>query len=137
MADIRMETNAKKVIENFKKMTLLAEKEGVAMVDDVMNKIVSLAKPLTPINKDPKAVTRGNLRRGYRTMKARKVASGRIIGGIYNTEKYFKYVEDGHRTKSGGFVKGKFMLKRAHNLASKTYIPSRFKQMAVRIAKKG
>lgn len=130
MADVRMESNAKKVIENFKKMTKLAETEGTAFVDDSMNKIVSLAKPLTPIKT-------GDLRRGYRVIKARKLSTGRIVGAIQNVEPYFKYVNDGHRTKSGGFVKGRFMINRAQNLAHMSFIPRRFKQMSIRIAKKG
>lgn len=128
--DVIMKTNADKVIANFKKMTKVAENEGIAMVNDSMNKIVSLAKPLTPIDT-------GDLRRGYRVMKARKLSTGRIVGIIYNTEKYFKYVEDGHRLKNGGFVKGRFMLKRANNLANMTYIPRRFKLMAINVARKG
>lgn len=95
-----------------------------------MNKVVSLAKPLTPVKS-------GNLRRGYRVVKARKLSSGRIVGEVINNEHYFKYVEEGHRTKNGGFVKGKFMLTRATNLANMSYIPRRFKQMAIKIVKKG
>ncbi|WP_373710757.1 HK97 gp10 family phage protein, partial [Jeotgalibaca porci] len=79
----------------------------------------------------------GDLRRGYRIMKARKLSSGRIVGALINNEKYFKYVNDGHRTKNGGFVKGKFMLQKSEKLANMTYIPRRFKQMAIVIAKKG
>lgn len=146
MGDVRFESNADKVIENFKRMTKLAEQEGVAFVNDSMNKIVSTAKPLTPVKS-------GDLRRGYRVRKARLLSSGRIVGAIYNIEKYFKYVEEGHRTrksrtiskrgrykltrKTNGFVKGRFMLTRATNLAHMSYIPRRFKQMAVTIAKKG
>ncbi|HDT8067607.1 TPA: HK97 gp10 family phage protein, partial [Enterococcus faecalis] len=52
-------------------------------------------------------------------------------------EKYFRYVNDGHRTKNGGFVKGRFMLQKSNKLANATYIPKRFKQMAIVIAKKG
>ncbi|MDT2813744.1 HK97 gp10 family phage protein [Vagococcus carniphilus] len=132
-----MSSNANKVIENFKKWTPLAEQEGIAMVNDSLGKILELMVPLTPVNKDPKAKTKGNLRRGYRIMKARKLSSGRIVGAIINNEKYFKYVNDGHRTKNGGFVKGKFMLQKSTNLANMTYIPRRFKQMAIVIAKKG
>lgn len=130
MGDVRFESNADKVIENFKRMTKLAEQEGVAFVNDSMNKIVSTAKPLTPVKS-------GDLRRGYRVYKARKLSSGRIVGAISNQEKYFKYVEEGHRTRGGGFVKGRFMLTRATNLAHMSYIPRRFKQMAITIAKKG
>ncbi len=146
MGDMRLESNADKVIENFKRMTKLAEQEGVAFVNDSMNKIVSLAVPLTPVKS-------GDLRRGYRVRKARLLSSGRIVGAIYNTEKYFKYVEEGHRTrksrtvskrgrykltrKANGFVKGRFMLTRATNLAHMSYIPRRFKQMAITIVKKG
>lgn len=127
--DISIVSNAEKVIENFKKMTKIAEQEGIAFVNDSMNKIVATAKPLTPVKS-------GDLRRGYRVNKARIVGS-RIVGSISNQEKYFKYVEDGHRTRNGGFVKGRFMLTRATNLAHMSYIPRRFKQMAIKIVKKG
>ena len=123
-------TNAKKVIENLKNWTPIAEKEGIAMVNDSLGKIMELVVPLTPIKT-------GDLRRGYRIMKARRLSSGRIVGALINNEKYFKYVNDGHRTRNGGFVKGKFFLQKANNLANMTYIPRRFKQMAIVIAKKG
>lgn len=123
-------TNAKKVIENLKNWTPIAEREGIAMVNDSLGKIMELVVPLTPIKT-------GDLRRGYRIMKARRLSSGRIVGALINNEKYLKYVNDGHRTRNGGFVKGKFFLQKAHNLANMTYIPRRFKQMAIVIAKKG
>lgn len=129
-SDVRMQSNAKKVIENIKKWTPIAEREGIAMVNDSLMKIMELAVPLTPIKT-------GDLRRGYRIIKARRLSSGRVMGALVNSEKYFKYVNDGHRTKNGGFVKGRFMLQKAHNLANMTYIPRRFKQMAIVIAKKG
>lgn len=130
MGNLKYESNAEKIIENFKNMTVIAQKEGISFVNDSMNKVVSLAKPLTPVKS-------GNLRRGYRVVKARKLSSGRIVGEVINNEHYFKYVEEGHRTKNGGFVKGKFMLTRATNLANMSYIPRRFKQMAIKIVKKG
>ena len=125
-----MSSNANKVIENFKKWTPLAEQEGIAMVNDSLGKILELIVPLTPIDT-------GDLRRGYRIVKARKLSSGRIVGAIINNEKYFKYINDGHRTKNGGFKRGRFMLQKSSNLAHMTYIPRRFKQMAIVIAKKG
>lgn len=123
-------SNADKVIENLKNWTPIAQQEGIAMVNDSLGKIFELIVPMTPIDS-------GDLRRGYRIMKARKLSSGRIVGALINNEKYFKYVNDGRRTKNGGFVKGKFMLQKAENLANMTYIPRRFKQMAIVIAKKG
>lgn len=123
-------SNADKVIENLKNWTPIAQQEGISMVNDSLGKIFELIVPMTPIDS-------GDLRRGYRIMKARKLSSGRIVGALINNEKYFKYVNDGHRTKNGGFVKGKFMLQKAENLANMTYIPRRFKQMAIVIAKKG
>lgn len=123
-------SNADKVIENLKNWTPIAQQEGIAMVNDSLGKIFELIVPMTPIDS-------GDLRRGYRIMKARKLSSGRIVGALINNEKYFKYVNDGHRTKNGGFVKGKFMLQKAEKLANMTYIPRRFKQMAIVIAKKG
>ncbi|WP_321388675.1 HK97 gp10 family phage protein [uncultured Enterococcus sp.] len=129
-SDVRMQSNAKKVIENIKKWTPIAEREGIAMVNDSLGKIMELVVPLTPVKS-------GDLRRGYRIIKARRLSSGRIMGALVNSEKYFKYVNDGRRTKNGGFVKGRFMLQKAHNLANMTYIPRRFKQMAIVISKKG
>ncbi|MGK0606787.1 HK97 gp10 family phage protein [Enterococcus gilvus] len=128
--DISIVSNAEKVIENFKRMTKVAEQEGIDFVNDSMNKIVATAKPLTPVKS-------GDLRRGYRVQGARLLSTGRIVGAVRNNEKYFKYVEEGHRTRSGGFVKGRLMLTRATNLAHMSYIPRRFKQMAIRIVKKG
>lgn len=127
MADVRFESNAKEVIEKFRRMSKSAEREGISFVNDSANKVVSLVKPLTPIKS-------GDLRRGYRVVKARKVGN-RIIGGIANNEHYFKYVNKGHRTRGGGFVKGRFMLQRGTKAAHMTYIPRRFKQMAIRVLK--
>lgn len=127
---ITMQSNAQKVIDNLKNWTPIAEQEGIAMVNDSLGKIMELIVPMTPIKT-------GDLRRGYRIMKARRLSSGRIVGALVNNEKYFKYVNDGHRTKNGGFVKGRFMLQKANNLANMTYIPRRFKQMAIVIVKKG
>lgn len=129
LGDVKFESNAEKVIQNFKKMTKIAEREGIHFVNDSMNKIVATAKPLTPIKS-------GDLRRGYRVNKARVVGK-RVVGSISNVEKYFKYVEEGHRTRNGGFVKGRFMLTRATNLSHMSYIPRRFKQLAITIVKKG
>lgn len=129
-SDLRMKSNADKVIANLKKMTPIAEKEGAAMVNDSLAKIYQLIVPMTPIKS-------GDLRRGYRIIKARKLYSGRIVGALINNEKYFRYVNDGHRTKNGGFVKGRFMLQKSNKLANATYIPKRFKQMAIIIVKKG
>lgn len=123
-------TNAQRVIENLKNWTPIAEKEGIAMVNDSLGKIMELVVPMTPIKT-------GDLRRGYRIMKARRLSSGRIVGALINNEKYLKYVNDGRRTRNGGFVKGKFFLQRAEKLANMTYIPRRFKQMAIVIARKG
>ena len=125
-----MSSNADKVIANFKKWTPLAEQEGIAMVNDSLGKILELIVPLTPIDT-------GDLRRGYRIVKARKLSSGRIAGAIVNNEEYFKYVNDGHRTKNGGFKRGRFMLQKSTNLANMTYIPRRFNQMAIVISRKG
>ncbi|WP_373755285.1 HK97 gp10 family phage protein [Jeotgalibaca porci] len=123
-------SNADKVIENLKNWTPIAQQEGISMVNDSLGKIFELIVPMTPIDS-------GDLRRGYRIMKARKLSSGRIVGALINNEKYFKYVNDGHRTKNGGFVKGKFMLQKSEKLTNMQYIPRRFKQMAIVIAKKG
>lgn len=128
--DVWMESNAQKVIENLRNWTPIAEQEGITMVNDSLGKIMELVVPITPIDS-------GDLRRGYRIMKARRLSSGRIVGALINNEHYFKYVNDGHRTRNGGFVKGQFMLQKAQNLANMTYIPRRFKQMAIVIAKKG
>ncbi|MGV3085167.1 HK97 gp10 family phage protein [Enterococcus dispar] len=128
MGDVRFESNAKEVMKQFEQMTKLAQKEGEAFVNDSLNKVWELAVPLTPIKT-------GDLRRGYRVMKARKLSTGRIVGALINNEKYFKYVNDGHRTKNGGFVKGRFMLQRATNLANMTYIPRRWKVMAIKVLK--
>ncbi|MGX7163387.1 HK97 gp10 family phage protein [Enterococcus massiliensis] len=128
MGDTRFESNAKEVMNQFKQMTKLTEREGVAFVNDSLNKVWETIVPITPIKS-------GDLRRGYRVMNARKLSTGRIVGVLINNEKYFKYVNDGHRTRNGGFVKGRFMLQRATNLANMTYIPRRWKSMAIKVLK--
>lgn len=128
MGDVNFESNAQVIRDQFKKMTKLAEQEGMAFVNDSMNKIHETIVPLTPIKT-------GDLRRGYRVVKARKLSAGRIVGAIVNTESYWKYVNDGHRLKNGGFVKGRFMLQKAQNLANMSYIPTRWKVMTIKVLK--
>lgn len=128
MGDVNFESNAQVIRDQFKKMTKLAEQEGMAFVNDSMNKIHETIVPLTPIKT-------GDLRRGYRVVKARKLSTGRIVGAIANTESYWKYVNDGHRLKNGGFVKGRFMLQKSQNLANMSYIPTRWKQMTIKVLK--
>lgn len=128
MGDMRFESNAKEVMNQFKQMTKLAEREGIAFVNDSLNKVWETIVPITPIKT-------GDLRRGYRVVKARKLSTGRIVGVLMNSEKYFKYVNDGHRTRNGGYVKGRFMLQRATNLANMTYIPRRWKSMTIKVLK--
>lgn len=128
MGDVNFESNAQVIRDQFKKMTKLAEREGMAFVNDSMNKIHETIVPLTPIKT-------GDLRRGYRVVKARKLSTGRIAGAIVNTESYWKYVNDGHRLKNGGFVKGRFMLQKAQNLANMSYIPTRWKVMTIKVLK--
>ena len=135
MGDVNFESNAQVIRDQFKKMTKLAEQEGMAFVNDSMNKVQELITPITPVNKNRKAKTRGNLRRGYRVVKARKLSTGRIVGALINTEHYWKYVNDGHRLKNGGFVKGRFMLQKAQNLANMSYIPTRWKVMTIKVLK--
>ncbi|WP_434102697.1 HK97 gp10 family phage protein [Enterococcus faecalis] len=125
-----MKSNADKVIKNLKKMTPSAGKKVNETVNDSLAKIYQLIVPLTPVKS-------GDLRRGYRIIKARKLSSGRIVGALINRRQYFRYVNDGHRTKNGGFVKGRLMMQKSNKLANATYIPKRFKQMAIVIAKKG
>lgn len=128
MGDVNFESNAQVIRDQFKKMTKLAEQEGMTFVNDSMNKIHETIVPLTPIKT-------GDLRRGYRVVKARKLSTGRIVGAIVNTESYWKYVNDGHRLKNGGFVKGRFMLQKAQSLANMTYIPTRWKAMTIKVLK--
>ena len=99
------------------------------MVNDSLAKIYQLIVPMTPIKS-------GDLRRGYRIIKARKLSSGRIVGALINNEKYFRYVNDGHRTKMADLLRQIYVAK-SNKLANATYIPKRFKQMAIIIVKKG
>lgn len=128
MGDVKFESNAQVIKDQFKKMTKLAEREGVEFVNDSMNKLHETIVPLTPIKT-------GDLRRGYRVVKARKLSTGRIVGALLNSESYWKYVNDGHRLKNGGFVKGRFMLQKSQSLANMTYIPTRWKQMTIKVLK--
>ena len=83
-------------------------REGAAMVNDSLAKIYQLIVPMTPIKS-------GDLRRGYRIIKARKLSSGRIVGALINNEKYFRYVNDGHRTKMADLLKADLCCKNLIN----------------------
>lgn len=60
------------------------------------------------VNRTP--VDTGTLRRGWRMTQVKKISDGYEIRVVNPTE-YASWVENGHRTRSGGWVEGRFFLK--------------------------
>lgn len=83
---------------------------------DLAARLLRFAKMRTPVGRYPKGSGKvgGTLRRGW-TSESNGVEVA-YSGGVYTVEivnsvEYASYVENGHRTKSGGWVPGQFMLK--------------------------
>ena len=102
----------------------------------VMLDLIARVKKLTPVGQYPKGSGRagGNLRR--------KWALGEIVsretlieGEIINNAEYALPVEEGHKTKSGGFVQGRFMLKKAM-MESEKEIVNTFEKIVQKICDK-
>jgi len=92
------------------------QKFMIACSKDLAARLLRYAKERTPVGKYPKGSGKvgGTLRRGWSA-----VSDGVEVaysGGVYTVEiinpvEYASYVEYGHRTRSGGWVPGRFMLK--------------------------
>lgn len=80
-------------------------KETPGMVEDVLNQqaelLIGEAKDYTPVDT-------GLLRSSWKRTDA---TDGSVE--VYNNVEYANHVEYGHRTRGGGFVKGRKMLQRA------------------------
>ena len=71
---------------------------------------VGRIKKRTPVNKDPDAPTRGQLRRSWQVGEVKKDGNNYYVE-IYNPTEYASYVEYGHRTSNlKGWVEGRFMM---------------------------
>ena len=114
-------------------------------------RLLALVIPRTPVGDYPASSGKvgGTLRRGWTSKTHAEAASGkgkngeptkeyaaslpvRKVGGYYiiqiiNPVEYASYVEFGHRTRSGGWVDGKYML---------TISEERLKQIAPRVLEK-
>lgn len=71
---------------------------------------ISVVVPITPVNKDDSAPTKGQLRRNWQRTSARR--SGRTLTlKVYNNTDYASYVEYGHRKRNGkGYVEGQLFM---------------------------
>ena len=83
---------------------------------DLAARLLRFAKMRTPVGRYPKGSGKvgGTLRRGW--SQVNNGVEVAYSGGVYtvdiiNPVEYASYVEIGHRTKSGGWVPGRFMLK--------------------------
>ncbi|SFE38199.1 HK97 gp10 family phage protein [Peptostreptococcus sp. D1] len=124
----RLENIEKKIPEEFDKLKMTVATE---ILEDVVEN--------TPVNKNPKAKTAGNLRRGW---KIRDLGdSVEIYNDVQSKGEYYAWdVEYGHRTRAGMglkpskrrrksvvgddgkilFVPGKFMLRNAMKVGKET-----------------
>lgn len=81
-------------------------------------RLLAGAKERTPVGQYPAGSGKvgGTLRRGWSAEDWAANAEIKVEGGVYTAEiinpvEYASYVEYGHRTQSGGFVPGRYMLK--------------------------
>ena len=78
----------------------------------VMLDLIARVKKLTPVGQYTDGRVGGNLRRKW-SLGSIKNTGNSIAGEIFNNTEHALPVEEGHKTRSGGFVKGRFMLKQA------------------------
>ena len=85
------------------------------IVDDLANRLITLAKNDTPVGVYPNGKKGGTLRRGFSTKNFRITETADYYEvEIINPVEYASYVEYGHRTRGGkGWVEGRFMLSKA------------------------
>ncbi len=82
-------------------------------VKELAMRLIRLVKPITP--KDTGSLQRGWNATGNKGDSKSQKADVSVEGGVYtvtitNREDYDVYVEYGHRTRSGGWVPGRFMM---------------------------
>ena len=82
-------------------------------VKELAMRLIRLVKPITP--KDTGSLQRGWNANGNKGDGKSQKADVSVEGGVYtvtitNREDYDVYVEYGHRTRSGGWVPGRFMM---------------------------
>lgn len=82
-------------------------------VKELAMRLIRLVKPITP--KDTGSLQRGWNANGNKGDGESQKADVSVEGGVYtvtitNRENYDVYVEYGHRTRSGGWVPGRFMM---------------------------
>lgn len=92
------------------------QKFMIECAKDLAARLLRYAKMRTPVGRYPKGSGKvgGTLRRGW--SQVNNGVEVAYSGGVYiveiiNPVEYASYVEIGHRTKSGGWVPGRFMLK--------------------------
>lgn len=83
-------------------------------MNTVANYAIRQVKPLTPVGRYPASAhkTGGTLRRSWSRSDV-SYTSRALVVKISNNQDYASFVENGHRTRSGGWVNGRFMLKKA------------------------
>ena len=83
-------------------------------MNTVANYAIRQVKPLTPVGRYPASAhkTGGTLRRSWSRSDV-NYTSRALVVKISNNQDYASFVENGHRTRSGGWVNGRFMLKKA------------------------
>jgi len=82
----------------------------VACSKELAARLLALVIPATPVGKYPKGSGKkgGTLRRGWGAKNGK--AGNTYMVEIINPVEYASYVEFGHRTVSGGWVEGRYML---------------------------
>lgn len=108
--------NQKELKDFAKRLSSLSESQRSAVFSDSIRelamRVLRKVKKRTPVGEYPAESGKlgGTLRRGW------KIGEVQVVGSlyeveVYNNTEYAPYVEFGHRTRSGGWVSGRFMLR--------------------------
>ncbi|MEH7464574.1 HK97 gp10 family phage protein [Bacillus thuringiensis] len=99
---MQVNVRAKELLNDFERMQQTFQTEGKTLVDRL-----SLIGERAAKNKAP--VDTGNLRRSVRVVPT-QVFSSQIRGGFATNVEYAPFVNNGHRTRHGGYVTGKHFM---------------------------
>jgi hypothetical protein len=85
-----------------------------AVVKEAAQLMLGQVVPATPVGEYPKASGKkgGTLRRGWTAQEVVRVGR-KVEIKLINPINYASYVEYGHRTRKGGWVKGRYMMTRS------------------------
>lgn len=107
--DKTFNTYVERVGDEVKSKTYLTK--ATKRMDIIANYAIAQTKALTPVGKK----NGGTLRRSWKRSNVNYTDKSLVVK-VSNSADYASFVENGHRTRSGGWVNGRFMLKQGLEL---------------------